>query len=285
MEPHAAGAAGRLGKHAAPALARLVNSRPLRNPARLAGIYLDILQGRGSGTGWDLAGEVSAAVPFLAGVADPVIFDVGANVGEWTLGMWRACGRGRYFAYEPQDACLPQLKSLPVPNLTVVRSAMSDRAGTLKLYSDVAGSGLASFYERLDTYLPRQTRVDAVPVTTVDEELKARGLGRVDFMKVDVEGAELRVLSGAADALSRQAVRSLAFEFGSANIASRVFFRDCWDLMTGHGYRLWRIAPGGVLVPLRSYREELEHFRGVSNFVASAACGDGPHRPGIRAPR
>ena len=248
--------------------------RGLRNPTRLLGIYLDILQGKGSGTGWDMSGEVSAALVFLEGVTDPVIFDIGANNGEWTRGIWQALGRGRYFAYEPQEACLPRLKDSSMPKLTIVQSAVSDQSGDMDLYSDSVGSGLASFYERYDSYLPRQTRVERVPVTTVDAELKARGLDHIDFMKIDVEGAELQVLRGAQHSLKAKAIHSFAFEFGGANIYSRVFFRDCWDLIADHGYSVWRIVPGGRLVPMSVYREDLEHFRGVSNYVASVIGPD-----------
>ena len=103
-----------------------LNTSWLRNPVRLAGTYLDILQGRGSGTGWDMAGEVSAAMAFLKGSANPVIFDVGANHGEWTRGIWQALGTGRYYAYEPQSACQVSLASLQIPSLTIVQSGMSD---------------------------------------------------------------------------------------------------------------------------------------------------------------
>jgi FkbM family methyltransferase len=212
---------------------------------------------------------VSGALAFLGGIADPVIFDIGANRGEWTDAVWQALGRGRYFAYEPQEACQPRLKGSPVPNLTVVRCAVSDQPGEMDLYSDSPGSGCASLYQRSETYLSRPTRVERVPVTTVDEALEAHRLDRADFMKIDVEGAELEVLRGAERSLKAKRIGSFAFEFGSANIYSRVFFRDCWDLIASHGYSLWRIVPGGRLIPVPAYREDLEHFRGVSNYIAS----------------
>jgi len=269
MEPHEAGRIGQLGKRAAPALAAAANAGPVRGATRLLAMYLDILQGKGSGTGWDMGGEVTAAVAFLAGARDPVIFDVGANVGEWTREIWAALGRGRYFAYEPQQACADRLKASDVPGLTIVQRAVSDQPGELDLHADFAGSVVASLYQRADTYLDPQTCVERVQVTTVDEEMQAYGLDRIDFMKIDVEGAELQVLQGAQRALGRQAIRSFTFEFGSANIYSRVFFRDLWDLIAGNGYSLWRIVPGGRLIPQPRYREDLEHFRGVSNYVAS----------------
>lgn len=271
MEPHEAGALGQLGKRVAPRLASVANARRVRGATRLLAIYLDILQGKGSGTGWDMGGEITSAAAFLHGLPDPVILDIGANVGEWTRGIWDALGRGRYFAYEPQQACADRLKALDVPSLTIVQRAVSDRPGEMDLHSDSAGSVLASLYQRADSYLDPQTQVERVAVTTVDDEIEAHGLDRVDFMKIDVEGAELGVLQGAQKALASHAIRTFSFEFGSANIYSRVFFRDLWDLISGHGYTLWRIVPGGRLIQQTAYREDLEHFRGVSNYVASVA--------------
>ena len=250
MEPHTAGGVGSLGKRVAPTLARVTNMRLARNPIRLVGIYLDILQGKGSGTGWDMSGEVSAALTFLSGVTDPVIFDIGANQGDWTRGIWQALNRGQYFAYEPQEACLSSLKDSAMPNLTIVQKAVSDQPGQMNLYADYPGSGLASFYERAETYLDAPTQSEPVPVTTIDDEFEAHGLDHIDFMKIDVEGAELRVLQGATHCLSAKTIHALAFEFGSANIYSRVSFRDCWDLIADHGYSLWRIVPGGRVIPV-----------------------------------
>ena len=59
------------------------------------------------------------------------------------------------------------------------------------------GSGLASFYQRGETYLAHPTQVEIVPVTTMDQAIENFGLGHVDFMKVDVEGAESLVFAGA----------------------------------------------------------------------------------------
>ena len=72
---------------------------------------------------------------FLKGSADPVIFDIGANHGEWTRGIWRALGTGRYYAYEPQSACQASLASLQIPSLTIIQSGMSDQPGEIDLHS------------------------------------------------------------------------------------------------------------------------------------------------------
>jgi hypothetical protein len=96
-------------------------------------------------------------------------------------------------------------------------------------------------------------------------------IDKVDFMKVDVEGHELAVLSGARQMLNSQRIVALSFEFGSGQINSRCFFHDFWDLLHPLGYRVQRICPGGMLLEIEEYYEDLEHFRGVSNYLAVLA--------------
>ena len=85
-----------------------------------------------------------------------------------------------------------------------------------------------------------------------------------------LRGGEL-VEGGAAGLLGSHAVKVVMFEFGSANVNSRTFFRDFWDLLTGFGYRIERIIPGGGTLAVRRYAEDLEYFRGATNYVARIA--------------
>jgi hypothetical protein len=85
---------------------------------------------------------------------------------------------------------------------------------------------------------------------------------------MDIEGHELFALRGAKNALKAGCIRALSFEFGSGNINSRTFFRDFWDLLTMYEYKIVRVLPGGKLYSVRAYNEDLEYFRGVSNYIA-----------------
>jgi hypothetical protein len=90
----------------------------------------------------------------------------------------------------------------------------------------------------------------------------------VDFLKMDIEGHELFALRGAETALKEHRIGALLFEFGGGNINSLTFFRQFWELLTSAGFRIWRITPGGKPVFIDEYYEDLEYFRGVSNYVA-----------------
>lgn len=272
MQVHEAGAFNRLAKAAAPSVSRLVGNRRVGAGIRLLEIYLEILQGRGAGTGWDLRGEVVAARRFLGGIDSPVIFDVGANYGQWSTAMRAALGtgKGRFFLFEPQPACLSALAAMSVANHVLIPAAVGNTQGQVTIFADTPGSGLASLHKRRDSYFGDVTaHRESVSLTTLDQETEVRGIKHIDLLKLDVEGAEFAALQGAKKILEAGRITTVAFEFGSGNVYSRTFFRDFWDLLEPLGYALWRIRPGGRVTPIREYTEELEHFRGVSNYIAS----------------
>jgi hypothetical protein len=93
------------------------------------------------------------------------------------------------------------------------------------------------------------------------------GVGRIDLLKIDVEGHELEVLRGAESLFAGRGVRMVTFEFGGCDIDSRTFFQDFWYFFRERGMgRLFRITPSGYLAPIRHYREADEQFR-TTNFL------------------
>lgn len=256
----------RIAKLLAPWLTRISSPRIWR----AVEIYAAVLQGKGAGTGWDMQGEIRAAQRFIP-AHGPVIFDVGAHHGDWTKQIAAiVMGPARFFLFEPQDDCQRYLHDLPDSSV-LIRDALSDSTQDGVLYMDVPGSGAASLLERRDTYFSNMTaNTQAVSTRTLDAVIDEHSISHIDLLKLDIEGAEMMALRGAARALERDAITTIAFEFGSANLSSRTTFRDFWDLLVGrHGFSVWRISPGGNLVPQNEYSEEQEHYRGVSNYIAS----------------
>ncbi|MFC7263057.1 FkbM family methyltransferase [Streptomyces lutosisoli] len=272
-----------LSRPVMPALSRLLNSvRPLREGLEFLSEGIDFVQGRSSGYGWNYRGEALAAARFLSGVDEPVIFDVGANYGQWAAAMTSVlgCRQHRMYLFEPQQACHEALVERLSAGRVLIPVALGAESGTTTMYAASRGCSEAS------TYAPRRaggrdlaTHRDIVTVTTVDQEVARLGLDRIDLMKIDVEGAELDVLRGAEAVLSTGRVTTLTFEFGCPNLESRVFFQDFWNLLEPIGYQLWRICPGGVLFPIFEYQERLEHFSSVGNYIASVRQPGPPLRP------
>ena len=268
MKLNTPGKLNRIGKLITPTLGRMVATRRATGLIELSSAYLNCLIGKGSGTGWDKGEELAAARMIQR--KNPVILDMGANQGDWTSEVQRLIGtHGRWLLVEPSAECCARLRKLP--GIEVIEAAVGEQAGKAVLYTPGNENILASLHERRDSLVRGQvsTRCE-VRVTTIDEILAERNIELVDLAKMDLEGHELFALRGAVRSLERQRLRALTFEFGVANVNSRTFFRDFWDLLTGFGYRIERIHPGGKMVPVTEYYEDLEFFRGVTNYAALA---------------
>jgi hypothetical protein len=84
-------------------------------------------------------------------------------------------------------------------------------------------------------------------------------------LKVDVEGHEYNVFTGASEMMAADAIDMIQFEFGGCNIDSRTYLQDFYYLLNPK-YRLYRLVPDG-LSPMEPYNEKYELFR-TTNFVA-----------------
>ncbi len=269
MQLHRPSLLNRLAKRAALPLSGMLRSRHLHRFARGVDAYLNFLMGKGSGTGWDLAHEVQVALS-LTHRDDPVVFDVGANVGAWSKAMLELAPQAHLFLFEPAAECQQRIRLLDLPNSVLIPKAVGEREGRAILHSSAALDGTASLYERQDTYFrDREYKSIEVEVVTIDQVIKTHGIQFVDFMKMDIEGHELSALRGATASLKASKIGAVSFEFGSGNINSRTFFRDFWNLLTSNGFKVWRITPGGHLLPVSDYYEDCEYFRGATNYVAN----------------
>ncbi|MEO8502787.1 MAG: FkbM family methyltransferase [Acidobacteriota bacterium] len=148
----------------------------------------------------------AAELAMVLALVEPnaTVFDIGANIGWYSMQLARRVPGVRLFAFEPVPKTYRLLQEhLALNGISTVRTfpyGFSDRAGEITFYVDPQGSGNASAanltgLERVQQVTCRVERVDDVA-----RELEAR----VDFIKCDVEGAELLVFRGAEDTLRRQ---------------------------------------------------------------------------------
>lgn len=232
--------------------------------------YLAILQGKGSGGGWDLVSEAHVAARYLP-EGDACIFDVGANRGYWSqeIRELRPGKRTRIFQFDPSTTCQEYLRAKADSDTVIIGEAVGDQIGTVSFFVPEPGSGISSVYQPRDTYFQVGTfKEEKVPMTTIDHIVEKHQVTKVDFMKIDVEGNELPVFRGAKNTLQARKIKALAFEFGSPQINARAYFHDFWDLLTPLGFQFLRICPGGTIIHVAEYYEDLEYFRGATNYVA-----------------
>jgi FkbM family methyltransferase len=168
--------------------------------------------------------------------------DVGANLGVYSLPMARLLGPGgRVFAYEPGGearALLEQSRDANgFGNLEILGLALSDGER----------QGLLGFADSSELRaLGGGGGGEPVRITSLDLESVARGWRSVDFIKIDAEGEEERIVAGAKDFFARHSPLVM-FEIKSGNAVNERL-REIYPAM---GYRLFRQLGGApLLVPV-----------------------------------
>jgi len=135
---------------------------------------------------------------------DGVFLDIGANTGIYTIKAAKhySAGTGLVIAVEP----------FPDVLATLYRSIQANRFRNVHLRNACAGAvtGTASFWLNAGTphtfsLLKRDNAADSLSslVVSVDDLLRWEGVKRLDYMKIDVEGAEAVVLEGAKESIAR----------------------------------------------------------------------------------
>lgn len=206
---------------------------------------------------------VKKLLPLIGGV----VFDVGANVGQYASMILSVRPEVELHCFEPSPACQRALREAVGNRAHVHEIALSSTSGTKDLFGQ-PGSGLASLYNRrLDHFdwAEEESPVLVIQTTTLDGFCASNGIGRIDLLKLDAEGHELEILHGAQGMLQEGLVGAIQFEFGGCNIDSRTFFQDFWYMLSPK-FRLFRVLPRG-LWEIPSYSEQLERFS-TSNYLA-----------------
>jgi FkbM family methyltransferase len=165
---------------------------------------------------------------WVAPEAGNVLIDVGAYVGAYTiLGALAVGPRGKVVAMEPDVVNRLQLQNNlalnEISNCIVIPNAAWSRSGKV---------GWQRGAEPVWHAIQEELKSGSVEAVRVDEVISEQALDRVDWIKMDIEGAELEALKGAENTLARFKPR-LFIEVHNTTEAIRKF-------LDSHGYRIER---------------------------------------------
>ena len=180
-------------------------------------------------------------------------FDVGANIGTITLPV-AVAGAAECLAFEPEPINAGRLAANAelnrLANVTVIEAAVWSAPGTVELRAGgPAGSGTASVDAEAGAGAER------VPAVTLDA-FAGDGRAAPNVVKIDVEGAELEVLRGAAASLDSGRIRDVFVETHPGGLVERGGGEaGVVALLAQHGYeQVWTA---------RRQSETHRHFRAV----------------------
>lgn len=201
-----------------------------------------------------------------------VVFDVGAHRGDWTACVltMRQPASLHLFEAAPQMLAELEARDFSFDGLLTIESAAigaSEGYGAFHCYMD--SPAWSGFYRREDAerqFGKQAPRLVQVRTTSLDTYCANKNIRHVNFIKIDVEGAELDVIQGASELLSRGAVDYVQFEYGGTYQDAGVKLRQVYSYLKRFGYAVYRVTASGI-AHIPAFDPALEDFE-YSNFLA-----------------
>jgi len=201
---------------------------------------------------------------------DMTVVDVGAHHGLYTLLAAKRVGwSGRVVAIEPSPReCARIEKHLRLnrcSNVELVACAAGEDAGEAELY--VADGFYDAFNSLRPPAIDAPVRTVKVPVRRLDDILSELDIPKVDFIKLDAEGAELSVLYGALRLLNRKSRPAMLVEVQDVRTAAWGYAaREILRFLIRMDYQWFVIAAKGALLPINCEQQNYD-----ANLVALPA--------------
>ena len=182
------------------------------------------------------------------------LLDIGANHGKFTKNLARACaGRCDVFAFEPLEYNYTLLETVvrSFPNVRIIRAALSDEAGEQDLYIPVRPSsrispgaahlGDPAHEDHFGTATARRFARERVRVERLDDVARREGIGRVDLVKIDAQGAEALVFRGGRATLASSTPAIWCELCPGCPEALGMTVDDAVDELASIGYRMFTL--------------------------------------------
>lgn len=199
----------------------------------------------------DLNGELLVQAVVLGKAGRPAtIFDVGANLGQWSTHILRASHTAtNLHVFEPSSACVARLRDTlrSTADVTVMinQMAASSTEGSAVLFQphEFAGSSSLHASSVESTEMPLEEMVATV---TLDRYCRENDVEQIDLLKIDAEGHDFHVLLGAKELFERQLIQVAQFEYNHRWVGSRRYLKDVFDLAAPLDYAVGKVTSAGI---------------------------------------
>jgi len=186
------------------------------------------------------------------------VFDVGANLGDYSLLFSELVGKsGEVYTFEPTSAIFKKLqeriKERNLKNVNLFQKAVFSKNQPIEFnefseeYSVWNSIGIPQMQNPLN---PQENipivKTEIVEAVAIDSFCKEHGIESIDYLKIDVEGAESDVLLGTMQLLQEKAIKFIQFEISQKMLEGlNRKAEDTFKILTQNGYECHRIKSNG----------------------------------------
>jgi len=187
----------------------------------------------------------------------PIIFDIGAHRGESVLYLKRIFPSSSIYSFEPDPDSFKVLERNDIDGVCCLNLAISDTDGVERFYrnkishtnslfrvnlqsKDSIGVNTANAKNDTEYFIGFNQEID-IPTLRLDSFVKANAISHIDLLKIDVQGAECKVLNGAREILGNTKVIVLEISFFDY-YNHQTTFMDVEMIISSLGFRLFSIS-------------------------------------------
>ena len=190
------------------------------------------------------------------------IFDVGANIGSYSLLARQINKKCQIFAFEPVPETYETLrKNVSNKNINTYNIALGSHINEKKMLV-TKDSKLSTLLDNTNLIHKDENHYVSVQISTGNEFLKTNNLNEISLLKIDTEGYESEVLKGFSQIISR--INVIQFEYGKANLFAKYFLQDYFNDYSNQ-YYIGKLYPNGVNFH-EKYKWDLDDLIGP-NFI------------------
>jgi len=194
-----------------------------------------------------------------------IIFDGGANIGNYSLLINKFHPNAKIYSFEPVKATFQKLKEntksrsniIPVMNGLFKENCSQE----INIFNSDTHSSLFDI-QGLSYEANQKQRIELI---RGDDFMRDNRIDSIDFLKLDIEGAEYAALEGFEDNIKNGKIKAIQFEYGYINITTKKLLIDYYNFFEAHNYIVGKIFP--KIVEFRKYEFIHEDFIGP-NFIA-----------------
>jgi FkbM family methyltransferase len=195
---------------------------------------------------------------------DCVFFDVGANIGHWTLSLLKNMSsytplqNYKIILFEPVPSTAATLrKNLAKNNFIFINElALSSSSGVADIFTTGANAGTNSLYD--DKQLGEKDLI-RINLTTADNYCEFENISHIDIFKSDAEGHDLDVIFGTRNLLTKEMISVLQFEYNWRWVFSGHFLRDVFIFIESLPYSFVKLQKNEFLL-FNEWHPEMDKF-------------------------
>jgi FkbM family methyltransferase len=180
---------------------------------------------------------LQGAASTIAGSETPILFDIGANIGDFSYVFLSMFPNAKIYAFEPVPEIFNNLKERfkNFDNFEYYNLALSRTKGEKEFYYIKNSIGMSSLYYRPEHFPRFQTEKIIVKTDKLDNLAFPKNM-KIDYMKIDTEGSEMSVLEGALETIKEKSPSFIQWEYGGCYLDSKITGKEIIKLLEKLGY-------------------------------------------------